>query len=1058
MVLKNDKQTWKKRLVWIFLPAVLFLTLLALVITREGERTDTGQLNHFSCTGSVLNLASLSLPFVPNQGQWSEQVKFRADLFSGAFFVTDNRLVYALIKRANESGQENFEAELPSPSDRNLQIAVFSEKLLSRDGRVLELFPSGLKEASTRVSYFIGKNQEGRFSQIPAYEEVSLGEVYPGLEVRLRASSANVEKIFYFNPGTSVEEIRVKVEGINRLQLAEDGSLELVSEGGSLELMKPVGFQEIDGRRDYVEVAYEIKRPDEYGFKVLGSYHPGYPLVVDPALKTLSASTFIGGTGNDRGFCVAVDQSGSIYVAGYTVSLFLSDFPTKEGAYDRTANGGYDLFISKLNNTMTELLASTYLGGKKDEYVYSMVLGEGGHVYLTGITSSNDFPTTPDAYQRTYQGGDYDAFIVKMSSDLSAILASTYYGGSGLDYSAALTPELNSGHLLITGMTDSADFPLTPGAYSTSLKGGHDAFVARLSNSLNTLYASTLIGGSDYDLGSGIALDQFGYVLVAGRTRSADFPVTTGSYDTTYNGDYDGFVLRLAPELNALYNSTYIGGSGPDYLYALAVDAQQKIIVAGYTLSENYPVTEGAFSTSKKVGYEVFISKLNSSLSILEASTFFGGSGDDRLRSMIVDSSRNVYLTGWTKSANLPTTIGAFDRSYNGNWDVFVAKFSPNLGVLFASTYIGGTADDLGYGITLDSAGNVYVTGYTQSTAFPIADPDKAYDKSISGTDVFVASFAGAEQRLLTVTIAGHGSGYVVSEDGGINLGDNSEYYDQDIQIKLTAVPSENSVFAGWTGDVTSPDNPLTVTMDSNKNLTAKFVPAEDIYTLTVLKSGPGNGTVTSEDEQINCGEVCSVSYPAGTVVKLTATPDENSGFDSWSGDVYGRGKTITFVMDGDKTVVAVFGPTPLPDLTGEWQSLKISRFLGKTTVLTAFLKLINEGEAQCPGGYKIAFYLSADGSSLDTLLGTRDIGYNLAADSSRLIVYTQYLSSSLTLPGKYLIAVIDTEDKIEEKDETNNRVVFGPIANNTSAQTPGNENLSAVRKLTELKNKTEVK
>jgi len=979
----------------------------------------------------IINLASLSLPFVPNQGQWNKKVKFKADLFSGALLVGENELVYSLVvaDKTSDKAKPAEQSEIFAAKPELNRSLVFKEKFVSPDGQELDFCPRGEEKTGARVSYFRGKEASSYLSQVPSYKSLSLGRVFPGIEVRLRASSGNVEKLFYLNPGARAEDIVLKVEGIASIKVAEDGYLLLQSEAGDLAMMKPRAFQEKNGQKRPVEVAYELRDQDKYGFKVIGTYDPEATLIIDPALSTLSASTFVGGTGNDRGFCLAVDGDGYVYVAGYTLSAS-SDYPTTSGAYDTTANGGYDLFVSKLNNSLTELVASTYLGGKGTDYVYSMALAQDGNIFLTGITNSTDFPTTPGAYQRNYQGGEYDSFIVKLSSDLSSLLASTYLGGRGLDYSSALSLipfSYENDRVVITGMTDSPDFPVSPGAFSTSLKGGQDVFVAILSNSLGTIEASTLIGGSDYDIGSAIAVDGLGHFWVAGRTKSPDFPVTPNAYDSTYNGDYDGFVLHLAPDLNELYSSTYIGGHGSDYLYSLALGSQNKVFVAGYTNSSDYPVTEGAYDTSYNGSYDVFISKLSPSLETLTASTFLGSSDDDRCRAMVVDGLGSIYLTGWTKSAYFPTTSGAYSRTHNGSFEVFISKISGNLGVLFASTLVGGGNDDLGYSLAVDSSGKVYVTGYTQSSAFPVTE--NTYDSSLSGTDVFVLEFSSTDRYLLTVSRSGDGEGVVISSDGGINCGsDCSELYDSGQQVTLSATPDQNSVFAGWSGEVIGVDNPVTITMDSEKTAIAKFVPAGATFTLTVIKSGPGQGTVKSEDGQIDCGEICTTTYPAGTVVKLTATPDENSGFDSWTGDISSTTNTITFIMDEDKTAIAVFGPTPLPDLSGEWQSLKVSGFMGRTKVIAGTLLVKNLGEAVASSGYKISFYLSNNGSSLDTLLNNRVISFDLKAESSRTISYVYYLRSTVLVSGKYLVAYLDSDNILEEKNENNNLVVFGRI------------------------------
>jgi len=227
---------------------------------------------------------------------------------------------------------------------------------------------------------------------------------------------------------------------------------------------------------------------------------------------------------------------------------------------------------------------------------------------------------------------------------------------------------------------------------------------------------------------------------------------------------------------------------------------------------------------------------------------------DDRCRALVVDALGNPYIAGWSRSAGYPVTANTYDASQNGGWDAVVTKLSVKLGAVLASTFLGGAADDLAYGLALDAGGNIYLTGYTQSSAFPVVE--ETYDKDISGTDVFVAKFDAVASYQLNVNRTGTGSGLVSSRDGGIDCGpDCSELYDQGYKVTLAATPDSGSVFGGWSGDVTGPDNPINIIMDSDKTVTAKFVPAEDTYTLTVLKSaGQRNGDQRGRRDKLRGG------------------------------------------------------------------------------------------------------------------------------------------------------------------------------------------------------------
>src|SRR3990172_7144934 len=490
-----------------------------------------------------------------------------------------------------------------------------------------------------------------------------------------------------------------------------------------------------------------VNRKFEYGFAV-ASYDRTKPLIIDPLL----ASTFLGGSYDEVGNSLTLDTSGNVYVTGATMS---TDFPTTSGAYDTSFNGFNDIFVSKLNSGLTSLLASTFLGGAVYDWGSSLTLDTSGDAYVTGETASTDFPTTSGAYDTSFNGYYDDVFVSKLNGGLTSLLASTFLGGSGDDYGDSLALD-TSGNVYVTGATDWTDFPTTPGAYDTSYNGGNwngnDVFVSKLSGDLTSLLASTYLGGTAGESGRSIATDTRGNVYVTGYTYSSNFPTTIEAYDTSYNGGpyTDAFISKLNSGLTSLLASTFLGGSNGGDGESLTLDTSGNVYVTGYTESTDFPTTSGAYDTSFNGGYwgDVFVSKLNSGLTSLLASTFLGGLGIDSSKSLTLDTSGNVYVTGSTASSDFPTTSGAYDTSYNGSdWyavgDVFVSKLNSGLTSLLASTYLGGSSWDVGYSLTLDTSGNVYVTGSTDSADFPTTSG--AYDTSLNGGygDVFVSKLDG---------------------------------------------------------------------------------------------------------------------------------------------------------------------------------------------------------------------------------------------------------------------------------------------------------------------------
>jgi hypothetical protein len=591
----------------------------------------------------------------------------------------------------------------------------------------------GEEELQTKVSYFIGNDPSKHKSGLSTYRYVSLGEVWSGVEVKLKATQKTVEKLFYVKPGADPSKIQVQVDGAKGLKLSKDGEIIIQTGLGDLKLSKPIAWQEKDGKKLPVEVSYKLIGKNRYSF-VVAKADPSLPIVIDPIL----ASTFIGGDGEEVAYSIALDSSGNVYVAGFTTS---SNYPTT--SYDTSYNGGAaDVFVSKLSNNLSGLLASTFIGGDGEEVAYSIALDSSGNVYVAGFTTSSNYPTT--SYDTSYNGGAADVFVSKLSNNLSGLLASTFIGGDGEEvaYSIALD---SSGNVYVAGFTTSSNYPTT--SYDTSYNGGAaDVFVSKLSNNLSGLLASTFIGGDGEEVAYSIALDSSGNVYVAGFTTSSNYPTT--SYDTSYNGGAaDVFVSKLSNNLSGLLASTFIGGDGEEVAYSIALDSSGNVYVAGFTTSSNYPTTSGAYDrqcgtdgTCNGGAADVFVSKLSNNLSGLLASTFIGGNGEEVAYSIALDSSENVYVAGFTTSSNYPTTSGAYDTSYNGgDADVFVSKLSNNLSGLLASTFIGGNGKEVAYSIALYGSENVYVAGFTTSSNYPTTSD--AYDTSYNGgaADVFVS-------------------------------------------------------------------------------------------------------------------------------------------------------------------------------------------------------------------------------------------------------------------------------------------------------------------------------
>ena len=320
-------------------------------------------------------------------------------------------------------------------------------------------------------------------------------------------------------------------------------------------------------------------------------------------------------------------------------------------------------------------------GGASEDYGYSIAVDSSGAAYVTGLTRSSDFPATPGAYDTTYNescGSPIlpcaDAFVAKLNPSGTALVYATFLGGAKIDYGYSIAVD-SSGAAYVTGSTYSSDFPPTPGAYDTTHNGLHDAFVVKLNPSGSTLAYATFLGGDGWEEGSGIAVDASGAAYVTGGTGSPDFPTTSGAYDRTFeNGD--AFVVKLNPSGTALVYATFLGGSEVDWGHSIAVDSSGAAYVTGTTNSSDFPTTPGAYDTTHSGVCDAFVVKLKPSGDGLTYATFLGGDNKEWGLDIAIDSSGAAYVTGWTNSSDFPTTPGAYDTTYNGDHDVFVAKLA----------------------------------------------------------------------------------------------------------------------------------------------------------------------------------------------------------------------------------------------------------------------------------------------------------------------------------------------------------------------------------------------
>jgi hypothetical protein len=865
---------------------VLTMCVLLTVCVPSSAADQPAAPNSAAAQRARVAFGNLPLTFEPNQGQADAQVKYMTHWHGYNLFLTSKEAVFTMpigpqnsaaldLLRQKQDGLSGTAKSAAAPAASANAESVIR---MTMPGANPEPVIASEDQQPGVKNYFIGNDPKNWHTNIPAFARVRYHDVYPGVDV-VYHGTRQLEFDVVVNPGANPDRIELSFDGAKHISTDASGNLILTSEAGELRLQHPVSYQEKNGTREAVDSRFVVKNDHQVVF-ALGSYDRSRQLVIDPSI---SFATYFGGggtngSGEETGLGIAVDGSGNAYVVGTTNSS-----TALPGSPITIPPGGhYDCYLVEFSPSGS-IVFTTIFGGSQNDLPQAVAVDSTG-IYVVGLTQSTDFPgVTATSAQPAFGGGNGDAFVAKLLSAGSSISWATYLGGTDLDEAFAVAVD-STQNVFVVGETYSLTtvtppFPIVnPLPQGNTNNGSADGFVTEVKSDGTKFLLSSYIGGVNLDFASGVAWTN-GNVYVSGGTQSPNLPFTAGAFqqqcgtgalkncNETANLQFldDGFVAAFNPTATpplAYTYLTYLGGGGVDDALAITTDSAGDAYVTGKTASGgsgHFPVLNAYQGTLNGV-QNAFVTELNPTGTALVYSTYLGGEGLDKGLGIALDPSNNAYVTGQTTSTKFPSvnpTQAAFAGGNSGQFDsdAFLSELNftgSTLNLLF-STYIGGSGDEdiQGGFVALDSTGNyIYVVGDTNSTNFPIQ----------------ASSTSGVADSVL---------------NGGEGSQPQCQVLNRQTQLELTVVCPDAFVSL------------YTANTDG----------------LLVTLAGTGGGTVTSNPAGITCPGVgtCSASFAANTPVTLTATPNANSAFTSWSGAGCSGTGTCAVTLTKNQAVTGTF-------------------------------------------------------------------------------------------------------------------------------------------------------
>lgn len=968
--------------------SILYVVCIAAIAASSLKSAVQGPNMAIAQARFLSSYGKLPLTFERNLGQSDSRVRFLAHGNGYALFLTGQEAVLRLdVPVLKETGSTTVPRLKSAKTSQNVQ-GISSVVRLSLAGSNQHALVEGLDLQPGHSNYFIGNDPAKWHRGVPNYARVKYSSVYPGIDLFYYGNQGHLESDFALAPGADPLQIALHIEGADNLKFDSEAGLLISTKSGDVVLHRPVAYQETAGLRQEIAANYIERANGVVGIQ-LGPYDSTRPLVIDPVL---AYSTYLGGSQNDRGLAIAVDTASppNAYITGMTTS---ADFPLM-GAFQASFNGPADAFVTKMNPTGTALVFSTYLGGPGSNGTtgQGIAVDSTTNVYVAGTTDSASFPTM-NPFQATKRGTSSNAFLTKLDPTGSTPLYSTYVGGTGTDRCHALAVDV-SGKAYITGDTTSTDFPITPVTMQSSNTSGEAVFVSRFDPTLSgisSLVYSTYLGGSasgHVDTGAGIAVDASGHAFVTGETNSPTFPVTPSAFQGSLKGTSgNSFLSEIDTTMATLLPvySSFLGGTATsegESALGISLDAKFNAYIAGSAATNDFPTTPGAFQKTITTNLPAYVARFDTTKSgapSLVYSTFLAGSGSQFARSIAVDSAGNAFVAGETNSNDFPVTTGATQPKSGGGFsDAFLTELNPSGSALLFSTYLGGIGTDVAFGIAVDSASppSAYLTGFTSSaTTFPVVpNPGAFQTKSNSplGGNAFVTKFTPTSAAVVfaspaiinfgtvnlntpsspqVVTLVNNTTSAVTSiavTFTGLDPADFSQTNTCGTSLAANATCTINVVYTPAISGAESAtlniadsasSSPQTVALSGTGSSSAQpdFSLSVSPSPLSVTAGGPGNFTVTVNSLNTFSAAVAlsCTGVPANSACALlpTSVTPPNGGQQTSSGSI---------------TTHAMIPPSS--------PSLPRLRPLGVLGIIALLLALILARAAACRGARKLAW------------------------------------------------------------------------------------------------------